>query len=127
MEECKITRTDPFISSRFLCPLICNCTVQLIAATTYPDNTTVSEVEAIKDTMTNKWVPLLAKLTGESNSGAYSNEADAREPNFQVTFFGDNYKKLLGIKNKYDPSGLFIVTAGVGSEGWNAEGLCRAN
>ncbi|KLO14030.1 FAD-binding domain-containing protein [Schizopora paradoxa] len=104
-----------------------NAKSHLIAATTYPDNTTVSEVEDIKDTMTNKWVPLLAKLTGESDSGAYSNEADAREPNFQVTFFGDNYKKLLATKNKYDPNGLFIVTAGVGSEGWNAEGLCRAN
>lgn len=77
--------------------------------------------------MTNVWVPLLAKLTGESDSGAYSNEADAREPNFQVTFFGKNYEKLLAVKKKYDPNGLFIVMAGVGSEGWNAEGLCRAN
>jgi len=92
----------------------------------WPDNTSVSDVEAIKHQMTNKWVPLLANLTGESDSGSYSNEADAREPNFQTTFFGQNYEKLLTIKKKYDPNGLFIVTAGVGSDEWDAEGLCRA-
>jgi len=104
-----------------------NAKSHLVVTTSWPDNTSISDIEAIKDRMTSKWMPLLAKLTGESDSGAYSNEADAREPNFQVTFFGKNYQRLLAIKNKYDPNGLFIVTAGVGSEGWDAEGLCRSN
>ncbi|PPQ87559.1 hypothetical protein CVT26_010803, partial [Gymnopilus dilepis] len=38
------------------------------------------------------------------NSGAYHNEADIHEPNFQQSFWGTQlYNKLLGIKNKYDP------------------------
>ncbi|KAF9053268.1 FAD-binding domain-containing protein [Panaeolus papilionaceus] len=37
------------------------------------------------------------------NGGAYHNEADIHEPNFQQSFWGANYNKLLAIKNKYDP------------------------
>ncbi|KAF8157764.1 FAD-binding domain-containing protein [Mycena galopus ATCC 62051] len=36
-------------------------------------------------------------------SGAYQNEADLFEPNFPESFWGDNYDRLLQIKNKYDP------------------------
>jgi len=75
--------------------------------------------------MTLDWVPKLAALTRQADSGSYSNEADAREPRFQETFFGPHYKKLSAIKTKYDPDDLFIVTAGVGSERWDVDGLCR--
>ena len=75
--------------------------------------------------MTNKWVPILASLTGEPDSGSYSNEADVREPNFQVTFYGPNYARLKSIKAKYDPNDLFIVGAGVGSENWDSYGICK--
>ena len=64
-------------------------------------------------------------MTGEKNSGSYSNEADVREPDFQQTFFGPNYSRLKAIKQKYDPNGMFIVGAGVGSEDWDAEGICH--
>ena len=75
--------------------------------------------------MTKTAVPILAELTGQEASGAYSNEADANEPDFQRTFFGDNYEKLKEIKKAYDPDGLFIVSAGVGSEDWDRSGFCR--
>jgi len=74
--------------------------------------------------MTEQAVPLLASLTGETDSASYLNEADAREPNFQRTFFGDNYERLSLIKRIYDPEDLFIVRAGVGSERWDDDGLC---
>lgn len=77
--------------------------------------------------MTNEWVPILARMTGESDSGAYSNEADVREQNFQQTFFGSNYPRLLKVKKEYDPNDLFIVGAGVGSENWDAAGICRTS
>lgn len=64
-------------------------------------------------------------LIGDEDSGAYSNEADVREPNFQRTFFGDNYGRLRGVKRRYDPDGMFIVGAGVGSEEWDEYGICR--
>ncbi|KAF7377559.1 FAD-binding domain-containing protein [Mycena sanguinolenta] len=69
-------------------------------------------------------LPIMEEIAG-SNAGAYSNEADVLEPNFQTTFFGPNYGKLSAIKSKYDPDDLFIVGAGVGSERWDEWGLCR--
>ena len=44
------------------------------------------------------------------NSGAYWNEADMSEPNWEETFWGiQNYNKLKIIKQKYDPTGMFRV------------------
>ena len=49
------------------------------------------------------------------NSGAYINESDHFEPNWEQSFWGiDNYKKLKTIKMKYDPTGMFRVWNGVG-------------
>jgi hypothetical protein len=90
----------------------------------WPDNTTVSDIRAIKRRMTTQVVPMLANMTSERDSGAYSNEADAFEPNFQTTLFGTNYARLGEIKRMYDPEDLFIVTAGVGSERWTLDGMC---
>jgi hypothetical protein len=54
-------------------------------------------------------------------SGAYMNEADVAEPNFQYSMYGDNYERLLGIKKEKDPWGLFYAVTGVGSEDWVVE------
>ena len=65
-------------------------------------------------------------MTGESDSGTYMNEADVREPDFVTTFFGEkNYQRLSQVKSSYDPTDMFIVGAGVGSERWDTDGLCR--
>lgn len=56
------------------------------------------------------------------------NEADFRQPNFQETFFGENYDSLLAVKQEWDPESLFYVLAGVGSETWtvaNNGRMCR--
>jgi hypothetical protein len=66
-------------------------------------------------------------MTGESDSGAYMNEADVLEPDFRTVFYGKNYGRLLKVKAKYDPQDVFIVGAGVGSERWDADGLCLRN
>jgi hypothetical protein len=97
---------------------------QVIALAVWNETSTPDEVEAVRASLTNKAVPIIANATGVQNSGSYSNEADVREPNFQVTFFGENYARLSEIKAKYDPHDLFIVGAGVGSERWDADGLC---
>ncbi|KAI0172765.1 6-hydroxy-D-nicotine oxidase [Hypoxylon sp. FL1284] len=52
------------------------------------------------------------------DAGAYINEADFQQPDWQRTFFGDNYERLLEVKRKYDPKGLFWNAIAVGSEGW---------
>jgi hypothetical protein len=84
----------------------------------------VADIQAIKTTFQDKQLPILQKLAG-AGSGAYSNEADGLERDFKTTFYGPNYAKLSAIKKIYDPTDLFIVKAGVGSERWDSSGLCR--
>ncbi|KAI0045240.1 FAD-binding domain-containing protein [Auriscalpium vulgare] len=88
------------------------------------DTETPAGVERIKHELTDVHMPVLVEMTGESQSGAYSNEADAREPNFRETFYGESYGRLKKVKDVYDSQGLFIVAAGVGSEEWDADGMC---
>jgi hypothetical protein len=91
----------------------------------WTENSTSTEVQQAKQVLTGRWVPKLVELTGERDSGAYSNEADVREPNFQQTFYGSNYGRLRQVKRKFDPQSLFIVKSGVGSEEWGDNGICR--
>ncbi|KAF7324645.1 FAD-binding domain-containing protein [Mycena kentingensis (nom. inval.)] len=89
------------------------------------DSTPLDQVDSFRKLFHEKQLPILEKLSGP-NAGAYANEADLLESDFRQTFYGEaNYKKLTAIKRKYDPEDLFIVPAGVGSERWDAEGICR--
>ncbi|KAK4453107.1 putative isoamyl alcohol oxidase [Podospora aff. communis PSN243] len=77
--------------------------------------------------MTNTIMPAIEAAT--PGSGAYMNEADFQQPNFQREFFGSNYNQLLGIKRKYDPDSFFYASKAVGSERWNVRNngkMCRA-
>ncbi|CRK16460.1 hypothetical protein BN1723_010990, partial [Verticillium longisporum] len=77
--------------------------------------------------MTEQFMPQIEAVT--PGSGSYMNEADFRQPNWQKTFFGDNYAELLNIKNKWDPEGRLYVLKGVGSESWSVDAdgrMCRA-
>jgi hypothetical protein len=58
-------------------------------------------------------------------SGAYVNEADYFEQDWQDSFWGQHYSKLLTIKDKYDPVGLFHCHHGVGSEDWSDDQMSR--
>jgi FAD/FMN-containing dehydrogenase len=49
-------------------------------------------------------------------AGAYGNEADYFEADWQRSFWGANYQRLLAIKRRYDPDGLFFCHHCVGSE-----------
>ena len=58
-------------------------------------------------------------------AGSYVWETDFFEKNWQDSFWGGNYARLLAIKRKYDPDGLFFLHHGVGSEDWSADGFTR--
>jgi len=59
---------------------------------------------------------------GKPFSGAYWCETDYEEPNFQDSHWGSAvYARLLKVKQRYDPTGLFICHHCVGSEFWTAE------
>ena len=101
----------------------------LIDATlTTPWNWTAPRSAMVReqDKMTHDYIPRLAALS--PNSGAYLNEGDFRQPNFQRVFYGNKYDRLREIKAKYDPDELFYGTTAVGSEDWREESdgrLCR--
>jgi FAD/FMN-containing dehydrogenase len=48
--------------------------------------------------------------------GSYVSESDYFEPNWQRAHWGDNYPRLLSVKNVYDPENRFYSHHGVGSE-----------
>ncbi|GKT42657.1 FAD-linked oxidoreductase patO [Colletotrichum spaethianum] len=60
--------------------------------------------------------------------GSYVNEGLQYERDWQKTFWGDNYERLLGIKKLVDPDDTFWCHPCVGSEGWTARSdgrLCK--
>lgn len=59
------------------------------------------------------------------DTGAYVNECDYFQDDWQRAFWGPNYPRLARIKRRYDPSGLFTVHHGVGSERWSPDGFTR--
>lgn len=75
-----------------------------------------SEDLEIAHKMTNVVVPIIEAAT--PGSGAYMNEADWAQPDFQDVFFGENYEKLLSIKQEWDPYGFFYAIDAVGSEAY---------
>jgi FAD/FMN-containing dehydrogenase len=63
-------------------------------------------------------------------AGSYLGESDILEPNFQQSFYGTNYDRLLQIKKSVDPKDVFFAQTAVGSENWQvvtADGLPSGN
>jgi FAD binding domain/Berberine and berberine like len=58
-------------------------------------------------------------------AGAYVSEGNYFDKAWQMSFWGSNYPRLLEVKKKYDPAGLFFVHHGVGSEEWSTDGFTR--
>ena len=65
----------------------------------------------------------LRKLVAQP--GSYVSESNYFEPDWQQSFWGANYERLLAVKLRYDPQGLFFAHHGVGSEPWSADGFTR--
>ncbi|KAK3317040.1 hypothetical protein B0H66DRAFT_535273 [Apodospora peruviana] len=56
-------------------------------------------------------------------AGAYMNEGDPGEANWQQSFYGSHYPKLAAIKKKRDPWGVFWATTTPGSEAWEVKSV----
>ena len=67
----------------------------------------------------------MGELRAVAAGGAYVSESNYFEKDWQRSYWGSNYPRLLRVKQKYDPTGLFFVHNGVGSEGWSTDGFTR--
>jgi FAD/FMN-containing dehydrogenase len=65
----------------------------------------------------------LAKVVPDG--GTYVAESSFFQHDWQRSYWGKNYSRLLEVKQKYDPDGLFFARHGVGSEGWTEDGFTR--
>ncbi|KDQ14445.1 hypothetical protein BOTBODRAFT_66050 [Botryobasidium botryosum FD-172 SS1] len=100
-----------------------------------PGNTSIPDRNKMRENLTQKTQELAQFAPG---MGAYINEADVvrndfisfthflliiffilhlqNEPEWQKTFWGDNYERLLEIKSKYDPTGVLTCGKCVGDD-----------
>lgn len=100
--------------------------VHFIVIEGWIDGSPASTINKVYNDITYNKTAALRRL--DPDSGAYFNECDVFEQDWQYTFFGKNYPRLREIKDKYDPKGLFWCRSCVGSEQWVEEKdgkLCR--
>lgn len=83
------------------------------------------DAQSIKQAVQNISDAMKRVRNAAPNAGTYVNEADYFQSDWQRAFWGENYEKLMRIKQKYDPFGLFYCHHCVGSEQWSADGQCR--
>ncbi|KAH8887140.1 isoamyl alcohol oxidase [Thozetella sp. PMI_491] len=92
-----------------------------------PSNAVWMTMEEEQQEGTHDYDPLLDAIV--PRTGVYMNEADSFRPNWKEKFFGENYDRLLAIKDKWDPYGLLYGRELVGSDRWTVaeDGrMCRA-
>jgi hypothetical protein len=68
-------------------------------------------------------VPALKAL--QPDSGAYINEADPTNLDWKNDYYGTNYKRLLQVKHKWDPEGVFWCKPCVGWDEWVPQNWIR--
>ncbi|KAF4981966.1 hypothetical protein FZEAL_2312 [Fusarium zealandicum] len=91
------------------------------------DPTRWDDMLTIQKRITHEFMPQVEAVT--PGSGTYMNEGDFNQLNWEETFYGENWNRLLSIKNKWDPKSLFYNLKGVGSDAWRVaeDGrMCRA-
>jgi hypothetical protein len=83
------------------------------------DHPTPAQIKsATDDLLNNVLAPFRAVAPENDGGGSYLNEANVDQPDWQATFYGAPYKRLLEIKGRYDPRHVFYGPTAVGSEAW---------
>ncbi|KAI0449063.1 putative isoamyl alcohol oxidase [Xylaria acuta] len=103
---------------------VAHCVVQ----TAWDRSKPYHEMIGIKEYTTRVVVPYMEKYTPGGH--VYINELDPLyQGDWKKYGYGKNYNRLLSIKNKYDPDGLFWSHFSVGSDGHKTDSagrLCKA-
>ncbi|KAK8086120.1 FAD binding domain-containing protein [Apiospora phragmitis] len=122
-----LNATAPHPTANAVNPVWRTTGVHMQLTTAWNDTAPWADMVEAQRRITDEYVPQMEAVT--PGSGAYINEADFHQPDWQQTFFGANYDRLLQIKQKWDPEGRFWAIRTVGSDAWNvaADGrMCRA-
>ncbi|CAI6341901.1 unnamed protein product [Periconia digitata] len=86
------------------------------------ENATPTQMKKAVDVLTNDVLGPWRDVSPESEfGGSYLNEANVMEPNWQESFYGTQYSRLLSLKKKWDPKGVFYGPTAVGSEEWEVQ------
>ncbi|KAF8814778.1 FAD-binding domain-containing protein [Phlegmacium glaucopus] len=115
-----VSRVDP--ESTGLNPSWRKAISEVYVSATWPEGSTADFIFQ-KINHLKQSTLILDQLT--TDSGSYLNEGSRHEHDFKKSFFGNHYNKLKSIKGKYDPTSLFVVASGVGSDEWDRELVCR--
>ncbi|MGC4102376.1 FAD-dependent oxidoreductase [Ferruginibacter sp.] len=110
--EASHTAMNPLVSKSFALAIIAGGTTDK-----EPDMKKAMSARAAIDQSMNE----LTKVLPER--GSYVSESSFFEAGWQHSFWGNNYEKLKAVKKKYDPTGLFFMHHGAGSENWSQDGF----
>jgi hypothetical protein len=103
-----------FPSTTSLNPSWRNTLVHLIVTSSFPDGSPQALADAVYADITHNKTATMRKMAPDT--GAYFNEADANEEDWQESFWGDGYEILKGVKEKYDPENVLWCRRCVGSQ-----------
>lgn len=100
--------------------------VHLVIANGWQDGSSQAVIDAVYAGVTAKTQKLRAL---SPDTGAYFNEADSQEPDWQTSFFANNYARLLKIKRDVDSENVLWCRKCVGSGSYVEQDgrLCRAS
>ncbi|KAJ5690206.1 FAD-binding type 2 [Penicillium macrosclerotiorum] len=87
-----------------------------VVARGWADDSDAATVQSVKNDITYVKGGAMRLMT--PFLGSYMNEADRNDPLWAWDFYGTNYARLVQIKAKYDPKGLFYCPTCVGSPSW---------
>src|SRR5205085_1995277 len=119
IESARNTATNPDVLDAFALVIIAGGGAPVFDGLPAPD---VAKAGAARDRVQ---AAMAAVRTAAPDTGAYVNECDYFQSDWQRAFWGPNYARLALIKKRYDPDGLFFVHHGVGAERWSADGFTR--
>ena len=122
LEAARQTATNPAVVDAFALVIIADAEGPAYPGLAHPDrDLTGARSDARKIDLAAAELRKVAP-----NAGSYLSESNFFNTSWQQEYWGSHYSRLRAIKRNYDPSGLFFVHHGVGSESWSADGFTPA-
>ncbi|KAL2814337.1 hypothetical protein BJX63DRAFT_392883 [Aspergillus granulosus] len=87
-----------------------------LSSVNWAENATVAEIKAAREEFTYTHMQRWRDVS--PGAGSYLGESDRMEPDFQQSFYGSAYPRLLALKRKLDPRNVLYAATAVGSEDW---------